>query len=368
MSNIDTAYEKLIGALNARGTSLPAIKCAEFFALAEEIFTRKEAVIACAMPLGYSTLEDIAENLKVTDLDQLDRQLETMGDKGLVVLKNENGKKLYQLLPLMPGVIEFQYMKGTVDERSKKIVQLFKNYSKAVKNAFISAERPIVEKSAPARKIPIDKRVSSHVVILPYKETSQAILDAEYIAAGTCMCRHQGALMDKPCTKPSDNCMLFGETARFAVERGFAKALSKDEAIKMLDVAEKAGLIHQYSDIPDHDYSLLCHCCKCHCAIIYGANKSPVPSEAVTARYLIKIDDDACTACEACVERCQMAALKMVDGKLTRDEKRCIGCGLCMYVCPADSLSVVLRLTGDYLKQPGGMQSDSPQSSFSAAP
>ncbi len=70
MSNVDTAYEKLIGALNARGTSMPAIKCPEFFALVEEIFTRQEAVIACAMPLGYSSLEDIAENLKVTDLGQ----------------------------------------------------------------------------------------------------------------------------------------------------------------------------------------------------------------------------------------------------------------------------------------------------------
>ncbi len=37
----------------------------------------------------------------------------------------------------------------------------------------------------------------------------------------------------------------------------------------------------------------------------------------------------------------------MVDGKLTRDEKRCIGCGLCMYVCPTDALSIDLRLTGD---------------------
>jgi ferredoxin len=343
MSDNDTAYEKLIGALNARGTSLPAIKCPEFFALAEELFTQQEAAIACAMPLGYSTLEDIAENLKVKDLEQLHRQLETMADKGLIELKKENGKKLYQFLPLIPGIIEYQFMKGNVDERSKKIAYLFKAYSKATSTAFRSAEPPKVEKSAPARKIPVNKGISDQAVILPYRQTRQAILDAEYIAAGTCMCRHQGALIGKPCTKPTDNCMLFGETARFAVERGFSKALTRDEAIKMLDAAEKAGLIHQYSYVPGHDYSVLCHCCKCHCGIIYGANKSPVPGQAVTARYLVKLDDDACTACEACIERCEMGALKMVDGKLRRDEKRCIGCGLCMYVCPTDALSIDLR-------------------------
>lgn len=346
MSNIDTAYEKLIGALNARGTSMPAIKCPEFYALAEEIFTHQEAVIACAMPLGFSALENIAENLKVTDLEKLDRQLETMGDKGLVVLKSENGKKLYQLLPLVPGVIEFQLMRGTVDDRSKRMAHLLKNYTKAVSNAFKSAEPPVLEKSAPARTIPINGIVSSLAVILSYTETRKVILDAEYVSAGTCICRHQGALLDKPCTKPSDNCILFGQTARFAAERGFTKALTKDEAIKMLDEAEKAGLIHNYSDIPDHNYSLLCNCCKCHCSIIYGANKSPVPSQAVTARYVIKIDDESCTACESCIERCQMEALKMVDGRLTRDEKRCIGCGLCMYVCPTEALYLEPRDAG----------------------
>ena len=227
MSNVDTAYEKLIGALNARGTSMPAINCPEYFALVEEILTQQEAVIACAMPLGYSSLEDIAENLKATDLEQLDRRLETMADKGLVELKKANGKKVYQFLPFIPGIIEYQFMKGTVDERSKKIARLYRAYSKALGNAFRSAEPPKVEKSAPARKIPVDKGITSQAVVWPYSVTRQAILDAEYVSAGTCMCRHQGALMDKPCTKPSDNCMLFGETARFAAERGFSKALNQ---------------------------------------------------------------------------------------------------------------------------------------------
>jgi NAD-dependent dihydropyrimidine dehydrogenase PreA subunit len=258
-------------------------------------------------------------------------------------MKKENGKKLFQFLPLVPGIMEYQFMKGTLDEHSKKIAVLYRAYIKVMGKAFASPAPPKLVASAPARKIPVNKGVTTQAVVMPYKVTKQLILGAQHIAAGACMCRHQGALLDRPCASPSDNCMLFGETARFAAERGFAKALTKDQAIKMIDAAEKAGLVHQYSYIPDHDYAVLCNCCKCHCSIMKGASLSPVPSQALTAGYVIKIDDDACTGCESCIDRCLMAALKMVDGKLTRNEQRCIGCGLCMYVCPAEALSVDLR-------------------------
>lgn len=343
MNDINAAYEKLIGALNARGTSMPAVNCPEFFALIEEIFTQEQVAIACAMPLGYATLEEIAETLQPSELAHLGQALETMADRGLIEIKTEKGKKVYQFLPLIPGIIEYQFMKGTADEHSKKIAVLYKSYVKAMSSALRSPERPKIVKSAPARKIPVDRSLTAQAVVLPYEEAKKILREADYIAAGTCMCRHQGTLLDKPCSKPTDNCMLFGETARFAAERGFAKALSRDEAIKMLDTAEKLNLIHQYSYVADHDYSVLCNCCICHCSVTRGASKSPVPSQALAVNYVIKIDEDACTGCEACLDRCLMEALKMVDGKLTRDEKRCIGCGLCMYVCPADALIIGKR-------------------------
>jgi len=77
--------------------------------------------------------------------------------------------------------------------------------------------------------------------------------------------------------------------------------------------------------------------------IIRGVSKSPFPSMAVNARWLVKINEDDCTACEACIPRCQMDALKMADGKLTRDENRCIGCGICMWVCPTEALKLEPR-------------------------
>ena len=38
--------------------------------------------------------------------------------------------------------------------------------------------------------------------------------------------------------------MVLGESAKFAAERGFTTTLTKEEAIKRIEEAEEAGLIH----------------------------------------------------------------------------------------------------------------------------
>jgi Na+-translocating ferredoxin:NAD+ oxidoreductase subunit B len=342
----DAIYDKLAAALNARGTGVPSIICKEFYDLAQFLFTPEEAAIACAMPIEYASLEEIAANLATKDLKKLASQLEIMGDKGLIHIKELGGKKLYEGLPFVPGITEFQLMKGIVDEHSKKWAILLNDYSKAVKREFMSGKPLKIEKSAPGKKVSVDKEIRQLTSTIPYKEMKQLILDTEHIAAGTCVCRHQGNLLGKTSNEPMGNCMVFGESALFSIERGFTKKLSKEEALKVLEEAEKAGLVHNYVNNPGKFTNLLCNCCGCHCFILRGAKNSPAPSQMVNARYLVHINQDDCTGCEACIDRCWMKALKMENGKLVRDEQRCIGCGVCMWACPTDALYLEPRETG----------------------
>ncbi len=342
----DAIYDKLAAAINARGTYVPAVKCKEYYDFVEFLFTPEEATIVCAMPIEYAAIEEIATNLDTKDLPKLKSRLETMGDKGLIHIKEKDGKKLYEGLPFVPGLIEFQLMKGIADERSKKFAFLLRDYSKAIKREFMSATPPKLEKSAPGRKVPVDREITHVTAVIPYQEMKQLILDTEYIAAGTCVCRHQGNLIGKPSSEPLNVCMVFGESAKFACERGFTKMLSKEEALKRLDEAEEAGLVHNYANTPGQYTNLLCNCCGCHCWIIKGAANSPAPSRMVNARYLVHINKDDCTACEACIDRCWMKALKMENDKLTRDEERCIGCGVCMWACPTEALYLEPREAG----------------------
>ena len=337
---VDPIYEKLAGALNARNTSLPSIICSEFFDFISFLYTPEYAAIYVAMPLGLSSINEIAGNLPAADLQKLAKNLKIMEDKGLVHIEDRDGVKLYEALPLIPGTVEFHMMRGIVDEYHKKMVALLKTYERAIGKMYKSGNPPQIDKSAPARTVPIDKNIDPRTTIVPYKELKELIMHTEFISAGTCVCRHEGALMDKPCTKPVNNCMLLGESARFSVDKRFARRLTQEEAIQIIDQAEAAGLVHTYAYTTGDYFKPLCNCCHDHCGIMRSARKSPSPGTLVIARYLVEINNDECTSCGACVSRCQMEALKMVDGSLTRDEKRCIGCGLCMWACPTEALTL----------------------------
>jgi len=43
----------------------------------------------------------------------------------------EDGVKLYEALPFVPGITEFQLMRGIVGERHKKFAVLLKDYSRS---------------------------------------------------------------------------------------------------------------------------------------------------------------------------------------------------------------------------------------------
>ena len=338
-------YDKLAEALNARSMVYPSVPCEEFYILAETLFTPEQAEIASNMPIDPVSAQELASKTNDADADKLRGKLDEMAMKGLVRVKEKGDKRLYELMPLVPGIIELQFMHGRKDEKTKHLAQLFKNYAKASKNIMrTAASTPAATAPAPAIKISINKEIHGRSTILPYEEIIKLIDKTEYVAAGTCVCRNQGDMLDRPCDKPKENlCMILGPSAQFAQSYGFVHLISKEEARQRIDEAEKAGLVHNYANTQDRYIDLLCNCCGCHCLILRGAKRSPAPSLFVIADWVINIDNDACIGCGACIDRCWMEALKMDGDSVVRDFNRCIGCGICRSVCPTDAMKLLRR-------------------------
>ena len=87
---------------------------------------------------------------------------------------------------------------------------------------------------------------------------------------------------------------------------------------------------------------LLCYCISftiC-CAIFHGQNRGV--QVFIPSPFVAHVDDDECTACGNCSDRCPVGAIEVNDVAVV-DAGKCLGCGVCVPSCSSESLRLVRR-------------------------
>ena len=299
--------------------------------------------------------------------DKVEALANSLARKGLVFNQpSSSGIMVYRLLPLMlVGVMEYKFMTPlTGSDEERELAELFEKLLNDLKDdmqtnydALIPLFKalPSVDRTVPASStedgkniniIPIDKTVETgDEFILPSQNVKEIINKFDDIAVGYCFCRQRRGLLGGACAtkSPTLNCFTFGKSARHTVAQGFAKMITREEALNIMLEAEAAGLIHKAFHPGARESSpetSICNCCK-DCCDTFNLWRSGTMPLINSTYYLAMIDEDACSGCETCVGWCPVDAIAMNDaGIAQRDKSTCIGCGVCARFCPEEAISL----------------------------
>ncbi|MHA1915710.1 MAG: 4Fe-4S binding protein [Promethearchaeota archaeon] len=249
-----------------------------------------------------------------------------------------------------PQIKELARLQHNLHEKRKKGVQeKYETYQSTIDKVF-PIDRTIIssytnQATGEDIEIVIDKTIEvPEEKILPTQSVKEIVDKYDDIAVGSCYCRNHTRVLGNPCkhTNIKDSCFTFGKSARHTAKHGFARLISKEEALDLLARIRDDGLVHKVMHLranPELREDAICNCCPDCCPQGGGFMVQPT---ANYTNYLAQVNPELCSGCGTCVENCHEMIMELNnDGVAEPDQDSCIGCGVCAYFCPENAISMV---------------------------
>jgi Pyruvate/2-oxoacid:ferredoxin oxidoreductase delta subunit len=323
------------------------------------------------------TMEELKLKSKMSE-DEINMHVEKLATKGFIFNQpNSKNIMIYRLMPLvMVGAFEYTFMKKIeFSNENKRIAKLFKQLFNELTD-FIQNNYdmilPIFQKMLPFdRTIPFYNNVEGEAIqininkdieipeekVIATQKIEEILDKFDEIAVGHCFCRHHQDLLSNPCkqTELRENCFTFGKSAKYVVEQGFGRMITKDEALSILKKSQDDGLVHKawhpHSDISKAETSI-CNCCKCCCGI-FDWWRNGTTAMINSTNFLAKIDKNKCVGCGTCLEKCPVEAIQGDDNnKAECESELCIGCGICAHFCPENAINLLEGMRTVFIPPP----------------
>ncbi|MCI5863935.1 MAG: 4Fe-4S binding protein [Cloacibacillus porcorum] len=168
--------------------------------------------------------------------------------------------------------------------------------------------------------------------IMPLAEIIEYLkgYNADVITILPCDCRSKFG----SCGHSRNVCISISTELNTPYDRGLGTPVSTDEAVLILEKAEKEGLVHSA------EAGAICNCCSCCCYPTRASMDLGLKGKWPLVSYVVEMDRERCVNCGLCVKRCHFDVFTKEAGKILLDADKCWGCGLCVSTCPKTALSL----------------------------
>ncbi|MFC1914710.1 DUF362 domain-containing protein [Chloroflexota bacterium] len=326
----DEAYEKWADQMNALANGFPRTESGVEIKILKKISPPEEAWLVSQLGHSLESAEDISARIGLP-VKEVKQRLETAAHHGTVSVNDSKGFDRYQLIPFIPGLLE-----SSTHSQDQEFALLYEQYMMLRGTQGILGATPPIQRVMPAYQ------ALNTESVLPYEDVRALLLEAKDFWIIDCACRiEQDLIGNRKCDFPVKNCIQFtkeGESSRSFDFNNCGESLeriSQEEALAILDEAEEIGLVHTvHNNAKALGY--ICNCCGCCCVTLRPINEHGINS-VLKANYYAEIKPEECTACEICIDRCQIGAISMKEDVAIVDLDQCIGCGLCVTGCSSDA-------------------------------
>lgn len=339
-----SGYDQLIDRLNKFPQGAPPTET--LYKILGILFDEEEAALVSKLPIQSFKADEAAKRWKMP-LDEATMVLDKLARRALLVDIHKNDDTYYVLPPPMAGFIEFSMMRIRDDVDQHSLGQLLHQYMNVeedfIRELFFGTETKMVRAFINEPTLQKDDTLE----IMDFERATEVIKTAEHIGIGVCYCRHKMEHVGKNCDAPMEICMTFGNTADSLIRSNYARRVSKEECLELLETAYAHNLV-QVGENVQNSVAFICNCCGCCCEALLAAKKFGTSHTIATTQFLPDVDQDKCVSCGKCIQVCPMDALVKANfadsgEKVSLIEDMCLGCGVCARNCKVDALHMKQR-------------------------
>lgn len=211
-------------------------------------------------------------------------------------------------------------------------------------NGYVEKVGPIIEqiKEDPGAYFQIKQKD-----FLLLEEALEQVEAAEFHVVVNCDCRSS----EMACSHMREGCIRFDDGARYSIERGLGRVVSKEECTRIVIETDRDGLMHiGGKNWKAHGLFGFCNCCTCCCFPLRASVRLGSQKKYPRVHCRANRDTDICSHCGICTRRCPFGAFFRdgsrveIAGKKRKavafDPEKCFGCGLCATACPEEAIQM----------------------------